>query len=258
MRLSALCWGEGRWGNRSEEGGGHAQRRVRAVGKVHDQVPEHLARWSDQLSFHYESTGEEGYFCDRRDPKPRSRRVFAFHKPETLHAWLKEEDTLRGRLQHMPPLDTSGLRDCQVEAVNGLDASLAQDQPRALIQMATGAGKTFTACTFSWRLLKFAKAHRILFLVDRNNLGDQTLKEYQNYDPPGSGRKFDKTYIVQHLHSNRIDPMPRWSSPRSSGSMPCCEARSWMSQRKRPLPSRRGAMKRASFGRLSLQPSLPD
>jgi len=174
--------------------------------KYMTKLPEHLARWSDQLSFHYESTGEEGYFCDRRDPKPRSRRVFAFHKPETLHAWLKEEDTLRGRLQHMPPLDTSGLRDCQVEAVNGLDASLAQDQPRALIQMATGAGKTFTACTFSWRLLKHAKAHRILFLVDRNNLGDQTLKEYQNYDPPGSGRKFDKTYIVQHLHSNHIDP----------------------------------------------------
>ena len=72
--------------------------------------------------------------------------------------------------------------------------------------MATGAGKTFTACTFSWRLLKHAKAQRILFLVDRNNLGDQTLKEYQNYDPPGAGRKFDKTYIVQHLHGNRIDP----------------------------------------------------
>ena len=90
--------------------------------------------------------------------------------------------------------------------MRALESSLAKDQPRALIQMATGAGKTFTACTFSWRLLKFAGARRILFLVDRNNLGDQTLKEYQNYDPPGSGRKFDKTYIVQHLHSNRIDP----------------------------------------------------
>ena len=93
-----------------------------------------------------------------------------------------------------------------MSAVNGLDSSLALDKPRALIQMATGAGKTFTACTFSWRLLKFAKAKRILFLVDRTNLGKQTLKEYQEYDPPGSGRKFDKTYIVQHLHSNRIDP----------------------------------------------------
>jgi len=170
------------------------------------KLPDHLARWGDHLVFDYESTGEETFFRDTRDPQARSRPVFAFHRPQTLHAWLKEPDTLRRRLQQMPPLDTAGLRDCQIDAVNGLEASLAQDKPRALIQMATGAGKTFTACTFSWRLLKHAKARRILFLVDRNNLGDQTLKEYQNYDPPGSGRKFVQTYIVQHLHGNRIDP----------------------------------------------------
>lgn len=119
---------------------------------------------------------------------------------------LKEEDTFRRRLAHLPTLDGTGLRDCQIDAVNGLEASLAKDHSRSLIQMATGAGKTFTACTFSWRLLKHAKAQRILFLVDRNNLGDQTLKEYQNYEPPGSGRKFVQTYIVQHLHTSRIDP----------------------------------------------------
>jgi len=168
------------------------------------KVPDHLARWADQLPFAYESTGDETYFRDTREPRPRSRRVFAFHQPETLHAWLKEQDTLRARLQQLPPLDTTGLRECQIDAVNGLEASLAKDNPRALIQMATGAGKTFTACTFSWRLLKHAKAKRILFLVDRNNLGDQALREYQNYDPPASGRKFNK--IVQHLHGNRIDP----------------------------------------------------
>lgn len=181
---------------------GAAEQSAKYMAKLLD----HLASWGDRLIFEYESTGEETYFCDARDPKPRSRRVFAFHKPQTLHRWLKEDNTLRYRLQQMPPLDTTGLRDCQIDAVRGLEASLAKDDPRALIQMATGAGKTFTACTFSWRLLKHAKAHRILFLVDRNNLGDQTLKEYQNYEPPGSGRKFDKTYIVQHLHSNRIDP----------------------------------------------------
>jgi len=174
--------------------------------KYMEKLPPHLACWADQLIFHYESTGEETFFRDTRDPNSRSRRVFAFHKPGTMHAWLKEQDSLRSRLRQLPPLETAGLRDCQIDAIQGLDASLAADQPRSLIQMATGAGKTFTACTFSWRLLKFAKARRILFLVDRNNLGNQTLKEYQNYDPPGSGRKFDKTYIVQHPHSNRIDP----------------------------------------------------
>jgi type I restriction enzyme R subunit len=169
------------------------------------KLPDHLARWEEHLIFDYESTGDETYFRDTRDPKPRSRRVFAFHKPETLMRWLKEDDTLRQRLRKMPPLDKTGLRDCQVEAVEGLESSLAADNPRSLIQMATGAGKTFAACTFSWRLLKHARAHRILFLVDRNNLGDQTLKEYQNYEPPASGRKFNQTYIVQHLHGNRID-----------------------------------------------------
>jgi len=156
-------------------------------------LPEHLARWHDHLVFDYESTGEETLFRDNRDPRPRSRSVFAFHQPRTLHAWLKEPNTLRGQLQHFPPLDQRGLRQCQTEAINGLETSLARDDPRALIQMATGAGKTFTACTFSWRLLKYARARRILFLVDRNNLGDQTLREYQNYDPPGSGRKFPAT-----------------------------------------------------------------
>lgn len=170
------------------------------------KVPEHLARWADHLIFHYESTGTETLFRDVRDPHARSRRVFAFFQPHTLHRWLKEENTLRGRLKCLSALDEAGLRECQIKAIHGLESSLAKDHARALIQMATGAGKTFTACTFSWRLLKYAKAHRILFLVDRNNLGDQTLKEYQNYDPPGSGRKFDKTYIVQHLHSNHIDP----------------------------------------------------
>jgi type I restriction enzyme R subunit len=169
-------------------------------------LPSHLARWADRLVFDYESTGDETYFRDSRDPTPRSRRAFAFHQPQTLHAWLNEPDTLRRRLRQMPPLDSTGLRDCQIDAITGLEASLADDRPRALIQMATGAGKTFTACNFSWRLLKNAKARCILFLVDRNNLGDQTLKEYQNFDPPGAAHKFDKTYIVQHLHGNRIDP----------------------------------------------------
>lgn len=168
-------------------------------------LPDHLARWADTLRFDYESTGDETFFRDLADPKPRSRRVFAFHQPSTLHGWLKEADTLRARLQRMPALDPAGLRDCQIDAVTGLEASLAQDKPRSLIQMATGSGKTFTACTFSWRLLKHAGAKRILFLVDRNNLGDQTLKEYQNYEPPGSGRKFTQTYIVQHLHGSQID-----------------------------------------------------
>ena len=105
------------------------------------KLPDHLARWGEELIFDYESTGDETYFRDARDPESRSRRVFAFHQPQTLHAWLKEDDTLRRRLQQLPSLDEAGLRDCQIEAIKGLDASLAKDHPRALIQMAQSLGK---------------------------------------------------------------------------------------------------------------------
>lgn len=169
------------------------------------KLPEHLARWADTLLFDYESNGEEVFFKDMRDPKPRSRRVFAFHRPETLLEWAKASESLRARLTTLPTLDPTGLRDCQIEAVQGLDCSLARGDQRSLIQMATGAGKTFTACTFSYRLIKHAGARRILFLVDRNNLGDQTLREYQQYHPPGTANRFADTYNVQHLHGSRID-----------------------------------------------------
>src|ERR1043166_8970558 len=114
-----------------------------------------MGKWSDHVRFAYESTGIETYFRDRADPKPRSRDVFSFHQPESLLAWLREGDTLRARLRNLPVLQASGLRGCQVEAVEGLERSLAGDHPRTLIQMATGAGKTFTACSFIYRLIKF-------------------------------------------------------------------------------------------------------
>ncbi|HMN12392.1 MAG TPA: type I restriction-modification enzyme R subunit C-terminal domain-containing protein [Bellilinea sp.] len=169
------------------------------------KLPPHLAQWSEHLRFGYESTGDETFFRDMCDPRPRSRRVFAFHKPAILLEWLRSQETLRRRLTQLPALDERGLRDCQIDAIHGLEASLAQDQPRSLIQMTMGAGKTFAACTFSYRLIKYGGAKRILFLVDRNNLGDQTLKEFQNFQPPGTAHRFTDTYIVQHLSSNGID-----------------------------------------------------
>lgn len=170
------------------------------------RLPDHLARWDDRLIYHYESTGDETFFCNLRDPKARSRRLFAFHRPETLLEWVQQPKTMRARLAAMPPLNPKGLRKCQIEAITGLEQSLAEGRPRALIQLATGAGKTFTACSFSYRLIREAGARRILFLVDRNNLGDQTRREFQDFHPPGTANTFTDTYIVQHLHSRQIDP----------------------------------------------------
>lgn len=168
-------------------------------------IPKHLPNVEKLPPFHYESTGVETFFRDLRDPNSRSRRVFGFHKPETLRDWFEEQDTLRARLQKLPPLDKGSLWDCQHIAINNLEKSFAQSRPRALIQMATGSGKTFTAVSFVYRLIKFAGAKRVLFLVDRNNLGRQTKREFENYETPDDGRKFTQIYNIQHLQSNAID-----------------------------------------------------
>jgi type I restriction enzyme R subunit len=75
--------------------------------------------------------------------------------------------------------------------------------------MATGSGKTFTAVTTIYRMIKFAEAKRVLFLVDRANLGRQTLKEFQQYVSPYSPYKFTEEYIVQQLKSNQINKTAR-------------------------------------------------
>ena len=168
-------------------------------------IPPILPCYQKPLPFGYESTGVETFFRDLRDPDSSSRRIFAFHKPENLLQWIRQQQTLRYHLQTLPALEKQGLRDCQIEAITNLEESFAADRPRALIQMATGSGKTYTAVSFAYRLIKFANAKRILFLVDRSNLGRQTLKEFQQYITPDDHRKFTELYDVQHLATNQID-----------------------------------------------------
>lgn len=169
-------------------------------------APDYLGTDPSQRRFEYVASETEILFRDLADPAPRSRRVFAFHRPETLRRWLSEPETLRARLRHLPALATEGLRTCQVEAIEGLAESLARGDPRALVQMTMGAGKTFTACTASYRLLAHAGMRRILFLVDRRNLGKQTASEYGAYRPPGTGRLFPELYGVQTLGPAGLDP----------------------------------------------------
>src|SRR5713101_5149838 len=168
-------------------------------------VPKHLVREGGQVRFEYVASGTETLFRDHADPDPVSRRVFTFHRPETLERQLKEPLTLRGRLQAMPSFVTDGLRACQIDAVSALESSMGQNRPRALVQMATGAGKTFTACTLSYRLLAHAGFKRILFLADRANLVRQTRDEYLAYRPPGTGRSFSEIYNVQKLGAAGLD-----------------------------------------------------
>ena len=158
--------------------------------------------------FLFESNGHKTYFTDRLDPIPRSRELFCFPRPETLAEWSAHPDgTLRRRLRSaMPALAEARLWGAQIEAIKSLEASFARGDQRALIQMATGSGKTFTAVNVAYRLLKHAGAKRILFLVDRNNLGRQTYDEFANFEPPDDARKFPALYNVQRLRDNAVNP----------------------------------------------------
>ncbi|MGP4009207.1 DEAD/DEAH box helicase family protein [Streptomyces sp. 4N124] len=171
-----------------------------------------LSAWRASLPFRYVADGNTVRFHNALDPSPRTRDVFAVHRPETIARWIDEAEadptapTLRARMRRLPQtfLDPKDLRPAQVKAIDGLERSLAKDDPRALIQMATGAGKTYTVVSESYRLLKNAGAKRVLFLVDRNNLGSQAATEFENFDTPDDGRKFTELYVVQRLAGDTV------------------------------------------------------
>jgi len=198
-------------------------------GKYSDGLPKTLTAPVVPLPFLYESTGVETQFTSRLDPQPRSRTVFNIHRPETLAEWLTWEplatwaqeygvadpdgqphwrvatpSSLRGRVRAMPPLNTSGLWPNQVKAITNLEASFAKDRPRALLQMATGSGKSFSAINAIYRLIKFGGARRVVFLVDRTNLGEQAEDEFAKFITPDDRKRFTDLYGVQRLTSNTV------------------------------------------------------
>ena len=178
-------------------------------GKYLTGLPKGLPAHRLPLPFAYETTGVETYFTNFLDPDPRSRRVFTFHRPEELLRLVGMEKQLRCTLREMPPLDIERLWRVQIEAIANLEKSLFGNRPRALIQMATGSGKTYTCVSSTYRLIKYGGAKRVLFLVDRTNLGRQGLNEFQQFVSPVSGYKFTDEFNVQHLRSNSIDPVSR-------------------------------------------------
>ena len=185
------------------------------TGKYQAAYPEELPAFEvgGALPFGYESTGAETRFTCGLDPVAASRRVFAFHRPETLAHWVDEHvrlgghATLRAGLALLPELapDAPGLWPAQAEAIRSLEDSLRANRPRALIQMATGAGKTFTAANVCYRLVRHAGARRILFLVDRANLGRQAVREFEGFTVPDDPRKFTELYNVRRLASPHLD-----------------------------------------------------
>ena len=207
------------------------------------RLPPNIPHVTLPLPFLYESTGVETYFRDERDPQPRSRRVFTFHRPETLAEWLGQPDTLRGRLAEMPVDHPRLQRNCGRRRWKPSPAwrnPSRADKPRALIQMATGSGKTYTAVSFVYRLIKFAKARRVLFLVDRNNLGRQAFKEFDQYRHPGR-------WAQVHRAVQRPAPAIQHARPGEQGA-----------HHHHPAPVldalRRGGVRPAERGKLAVRP----
>ncbi len=157
-----------------------------------------------RIRFAYEATDKLIRFTDYNDVKYRSRTVFTFHRPETLAALTNQADTIRNNMKHFPEFDGTGFRKCQITAIENLDRSFADNRPKALVQMATGAGKTFTAITAAYRLLKYGKMNRILFLVDTKGLGEQAEREFLAYRPTDDPRSFSQIYGVHRLKSSYI------------------------------------------------------
>ena len=159
----------------------------------------------EELPFIYEASGTETHFTNLYDPEPRARHIFNFQKPETLARFIRESEiqaqaTWRGCVQNLPDTESYDLRPASRRAVIAIEQSLKNNQhSRSLVQMATGAGKTRMAVTESYRLLKHGGFNRVLFLVDRNNLGDQTLREFRDFTTPDDGRKFTELYNVDKL-----------------------------------------------------------
>ena len=157
-----------------------------------------------RIRFVYEATDKLTRFTDYDDIKYRSRSVYSFHRPETLVALLKQPNTIRNNMKQFPAFDETGFRKCQITAIRNLDASFADNRPKALVQMATGAGKTFTAITAAYRLLKYGRMNRILFLVDTKGLGEQAEREFLAYMPNDDPRSFSQIYGVRRLKSSFI------------------------------------------------------
>jgi len=193
--------------------------------KYSEGLPDELTAAVRPLPYLYQSTGVETRFTNGLDPEPRSREIFGFHRPETLERHFTPGGVLRRRTTaegvevpanfdwcmryQLPELPEGQLWPVQVRAVERLEESFAAARRRALIQMSTGSGKTYTAVTSIYRLIKHGGARRVLFVVDRRNLGRQALREFQQYVTPDDGRKFAELYNVQLLAGPRIDPAAR-------------------------------------------------
>ncbi len=163
-------------------------------------VPNIYQTYQKPLPFIFTSNGKDLYFCDFREQDSYFKQIISIPTPHELVKKLGIEDTFAG----LPTLKKKGLRDCQYEAVTELEKSFRNGQNRALMVLATGAGKTYTACLTAYRMLSYTSMRRVLFLVDRNNLGKQAEGEFGTFRLTENGDAFNTIFTVNRLRSSYI------------------------------------------------------
>ncbi|WP_455967275.1 type I restriction endonuclease subunit R [Bacteroides fluxus] len=163
-------------------------------------VPNIYQTYQKPLPFIFTSNGKDLYFCDFREQDSYFKQIMSIPTPHELVKKLGIEDTFAG----LPTLKKKGLRDCQYEAVTELEKSFRNGQNRALMVLATGAGKTYTACLTAYRMLSYTSMRRVLFLVDRNNLGKQAEGEFGTFRLTENGDTFNTIFTVNRLRSSSI------------------------------------------------------
>jgi type I restriction enzyme R subunit len=164
------------------------------------KLPSWCSYWYQPLPIVYLSNGRELLFKNIHNPDEGYISVSRIHTPKEIVKMLGIEDEFAG----LPTLQKKGLRDCQYEAISELESSFRLGQSRALMVLATGAGKTYTACMAAYRLLSFTPMKRVLFLVDRNNLGRQAEGELGTFRLTENGEPFNTIFTTERLKSSSI------------------------------------------------------
>ena len=163
-------------------------------------VPNIYQTYQKPLPFIFTSNGKELYFCNFREQDHYFKQIMTIPTPHELVKKLGINDYFAG----LPTLRKKGLRDCQYEAITELEKSFRLGQKRALMVLATGAGKTYTACLAAYRMLSYTPMRRVLFLVDRNNLGKQAEGEFGTFRLTENGEAFSTIFTVNRLRSSSI------------------------------------------------------
>ena len=173
------------------------------------EIPEDYPCWSGTRPIVLLSNGEtillRQTFHERGGEHDVYTPLPSMPTPKECAEWLGI-DSYWAALPELTRHEIAQLRSCQIKAIRNLESSFRRGANKALLVLATGAGKTYTACMAAYRLLTYTPAKRILFLVDRNNLGEQAVNEFSTFRLTQDGSPFTDVFITERIKGNKANP----------------------------------------------------